>query len=173
MGIRVDVFTRSQDEHVPHVLHELGYGNRVVHIPAGPEKPSPSRNWQPTSRSLSTVSSSLPEKGITLRSDPQSLLDVGPGGGGLIDAWEVPIVQMFHTLGEMKNRVATQRSREREGEYRIDGERQVLHGLTGSSPPPRLSIAQLAVALPEPIPRKVVVIPPGVDSEPLLSHPGG
>ena len=39
MGIHVDVFTRSQDDHVPHVLHELGYGNRVVHIPAGPEHP--------------------------------------------------------------------------------------------------------------------------------------
>ena len=39
MGIHVDVFTRSQDDHVPYVLHELGYGNRVVHVPAGPEHP--------------------------------------------------------------------------------------------------------------------------------------
>ena len=38
-GIHADVFTRSQDEHVPHILHDLGYGNRVVHIPAGPEIP--------------------------------------------------------------------------------------------------------------------------------------
>ena len=43
MGIHVDVFTRSQDEHVPHVLHDLGYGNRVVHIPAGPEHPLPKK----------------------------------------------------------------------------------------------------------------------------------
>ena len=40
-GVHVDVFTRSQDEHVPHVLHDLGYGNRVVHVPAGPETPLP------------------------------------------------------------------------------------------------------------------------------------
>src|SRR5512139_3600610 len=39
MGIQVDVFTRSQDEHIPHVLHDLGYGNRVVHVRAGPETP--------------------------------------------------------------------------------------------------------------------------------------
>ena len=39
LNIHVDVFTRSQDEHVPHVLHDLGYGNRVVHVPAGPEVP--------------------------------------------------------------------------------------------------------------------------------------
>src|SRR5512143_2054579 len=41
MGIHVDVFTRSQDEHVPHVIHELGFGNRVVHVAAGPEVPVP------------------------------------------------------------------------------------------------------------------------------------
>ena len=41
LGVHVDVFTRSQDEHVPHVLHDLGYGNRVVHIRAGPEVPLP------------------------------------------------------------------------------------------------------------------------------------
>jgi D-inositol-3-phosphate glycosyltransferase len=39
--VHVDVFTRSQDEHVPRVLHDLGYCNRVVHVPAGPEVPLP------------------------------------------------------------------------------------------------------------------------------------
>src|SRR5512140_2117841 len=41
LGVHVDVFTRSQDEHVPHVLHDLGFGNRVVHVKAGPEVPLP------------------------------------------------------------------------------------------------------------------------------------
>jgi len=40
-GIQLDVFTRSQDEHVPHVLHDLGFGNRVAHITAGAEHPLP------------------------------------------------------------------------------------------------------------------------------------
>ena len=35
--VHVDVFTRSQDEHIPSVSHDLGNFNRVVHIPAGPE----------------------------------------------------------------------------------------------------------------------------------------
>ena len=43
MGVHVDVFTRSQNEHVPHVLHDLGYGNRIVHIRAGPEFPLPKK----------------------------------------------------------------------------------------------------------------------------------
>jgi D-inositol-3-phosphate glycosyltransferase len=41
-GVHVDVFTRSQDEHVPHVLHDLGYGNRVVHV-CRPEVPMPKK----------------------------------------------------------------------------------------------------------------------------------
>jgi D-inositol-3-phosphate glycosyltransferase len=40
-GVLVDVFTRSQDDCVPMVMHDLGYGGRVIHIPAGPEKPIP------------------------------------------------------------------------------------------------------------------------------------
>src|SRR5512134_3578088 len=43
IGVHVDVFTRSQDEHVPQVLHDLGYGNRVVHVPSGPEHPLPKK----------------------------------------------------------------------------------------------------------------------------------
>ncbi|MBM3138523.1 MAG: glycosyltransferase family 1 protein, partial [Chloroflexi bacterium] len=40
-GIHADVFTRSQDDCVPHILHDLGFGNRVVHVPAGSETPLP------------------------------------------------------------------------------------------------------------------------------------
>ncbi|MEW5988940.1 MAG: glycosyltransferase, partial [Chloroflexota bacterium] len=40
-GILVDVFTRSQDDCQPRVKHDLGYGARVIHVPAGPEKPIP------------------------------------------------------------------------------------------------------------------------------------
>ena len=40
-GITVDVFTRSQDDCAPRVVHDLGPGARVMHIPAGPERPIP------------------------------------------------------------------------------------------------------------------------------------
>ncbi|HRE29320.1 MAG TPA: glycosyltransferase, partial [Anaerolineales bacterium] len=38
-GLHVDVFTRSQDEHQPHVKEDLGHGNLVIHVPSGPEVP--------------------------------------------------------------------------------------------------------------------------------------
>jgi D-inositol-3-phosphate glycosyltransferase len=41
LGIAVDVFTRSQDDCAPRVVHDLGPGARVMHIPAGPERPIP------------------------------------------------------------------------------------------------------------------------------------
>jgi len=66
LGIHVDVFTRSQDEHVPHVLHDLGYGNRVVHITAGPETPVPSPNCRITSPLSSAASSASRRKRICI-----------------------------------------------------------------------------------------------------------
>ena len=38
-GIKVDVFTRSQNPCIPHVNQTLGENARVIHIPAGPESP--------------------------------------------------------------------------------------------------------------------------------------
>src|SRR5687768_8838451 len=62
LGIHVDVFTRSQDEHVPHVLHNLGYGNRVVHVPAGPEIPVPKSELVDYIPEFVEGSSNLPRK---------------------------------------------------------------------------------------------------------------
>ena len=41
MGLYVDVFTRSQDDCAPRVVHDLGERARVIHIPAGPQAPIP------------------------------------------------------------------------------------------------------------------------------------
>ena len=38
-GIQVDVYTRSQDDCIPAISHDLGYGARVIHVPAGPQQP--------------------------------------------------------------------------------------------------------------------------------------
>ena len=66
MGVHVDVFTRSQNEHVPHVLHDLGYGNRVVHVPSGPEPPAPKASCPNTYRSSSRASSALPTRNTSI-----------------------------------------------------------------------------------------------------------
>jgi D-inositol-3-phosphate glycosyltransferase len=164
MGIHVDVFTRSQDEHVPHVLHDLGYGNRVVHVPAGPEVPVAKRelpNYIP--QFVDGIKAFAAEKGIHYDIIHSHYWMSGLAAESLSDAWGgVPIVHMFHTLGEMKNRIA-QSDNERENPERIAGERRVLACAD------RVIVATLAELtqlrfLYKASDRKLTIIPPGVDT---------
>jgi D-inositol-3-phosphate glycosyltransferase len=162
MGIQVDVFTRSQDEHVPHVLHDLGYGNRVVHIPAGPEVPLLKQE----------LASHLPQfvEGVIAFSEQKEMhYDLihshywlsGLAARELKSRWNVPIVHMFHTLGMMKQRVARSPD-EAEGEYRLTGEREVLRladCIVAATP---AELAQLQWLYHADV-RKITIIPPGVD----------
>lgn len=162
-GIHVDVFTRSQDEHVPHVLHDLGYGNRVVHIPAGPEHPLPK----------SELAAHLPQfiEGILDFSEHRGLqYDLvhshywmsGIAGGELKQLWNVPMVHMFHTLGAMKNRVA-RAAHEAEGSYRLEGEQRVidLADRIIAATPAEVNQMQSHYRVDN---GKISVIPPGVDT---------
>jgi D-inositol-3-phosphate glycosyltransferase len=163
LGIHVDVFTRSQDDHVPHVLHELGYGNRVVHVPAGPEHPVPKEelaNYIP--EFVEGVKAFACEKGIQYDIIHSHYWMSGIAAASLSDFWgRIPIVHMYHTLGEMKNRIARSEA-EREGEYRINGEKQVLRRAD------RIVVATIAELtqlrfLYKANQSKLVIIPPGVD----------
>ncbi|HNQ95015.1 MAG TPA: glycosyltransferase, partial [Anaerolineales bacterium] len=163
MDIHVDVFTRSQDDHVPHVLHELGYGNRVVHIPAGPEHPMPKQelaNYIP--EFVEGVKAFACDKKIAYDIIHSHYWMSGIAAASLSDGWAgSPIVHMFHTLGEMKNRIARS-DEEREGAYRVEGEKQVLRRAD------RIVVATLAELtqlrfLYKADASKMVVIPPGVN----------
>jgi len=162
MGIHVDIFTRSQDDHVPHVLHELGYGNRVVHVPAGPETPLGKREMADyIPQFVEGVKVFACDKGIKYDIIHSHYWMSGLAAASLSDLWGgTPIVHMFHTLGEMKNRIARSEE-EREGEYRINGENQVLGRAN------RVVVATLAELTQLRFLYKangnMVVIPPGVD----------
>jgi D-inositol-3-phosphate glycosyltransferase len=162
MGIHVDVFTRSQNEHVPHVLHDLGYGNRIVHIPAGPEYPLPKKElvtYLPQfSEGIQAFASS---KGITYDLIHSHYWMSGIAAIELKKNWGTPIIHMFHTLGLMKNRVA-QSPEEMEGEYRINGEREVLKAADKIIAATTAESVQL-LWLYQADDNKVLVIPPGVD----------
>jgi D-inositol-3-phosphate glycosyltransferase len=175
-GIQVDVFTRSQDDCQPRVKHDLGYGGRVIHVPAGPEKPIP-----------------LAEVGKYLDEFTQGVLGFARSENGRYDlihshywlsglvaerlreAWRVdgqhyiPIVHMFHTLGHMKNRIA-QSEAERAPQARIDGEThviQVADRIVAATPAEQAQLNWLYRA----DVNKVVVIPPGVDLERFYPMP--
>lgn len=161
-GIQVDVFTRSQDDCQPMVKHDLGYGGRVIHIPAGPEKPIP----------LADITCHLDEfvNGVLAFAAAENIqYDVihshywlsGLVAEKLREAWGVPFVHMFHTLGHMKNRIALSES-ERASQERLDGEQQVIQAadrIIAATPAEEAQLNWLYGADMS----KVRVVSPGVD----------
>ncbi|MCC7117662.1 MAG: glycosyltransferase [Anaerolineales bacterium] len=164
LGVHVDVFTRSQDEHVPHVLHDLGFGNRVVHIQAGPESPAAKKeiaNYIP--EFVEGIKRFACEKGIRYDLIHSHYWMSGLAAEKLSEAWGgIPIVHMYHTLGEMKNRVARSED-ELADANRLNGERQVLRRADRIIAATLAELTQLRF-LYHADARKLTVIPPGVDT---------
>lgn len=163
LGIHVDVFTRSQDEHVPHVLHDLGYGNRVVHVPAGPEVPMAKRELaEYVPQFVDGIRQFADGKGIRYDVIHSHYWMSGLAAASLSDLWGgTPILHMFHTLGEMKNRIARSDS-EREGAYRVEGEKRVIQRADRLIVATEAEKAQLQWLYKANL-QKMTVIPPGVD----------
>lgn len=162
LGVGVDVFTRSQDEHVPHVLHDLGYGNRVVHIPAGPEIPL----------GKDLLASSVPDfvagieqfartKGCRYDVIHSHYWLSGLAALELRARWGTPLVHMFHTLAAMKNRVA-RRPEEGESALRLQTELRLLAESDHVVAATRAEVAQFQWLYKTEVDH-VEVIPPGVD----------
>ncbi len=162
-GVGVDVFTRSQDEHVPHVLHDLGFGNRIVHIPAGPEHPLDKKE----------LLSYIPEfvEGIIAFAGSKDLhyelLHAhywlsGQAALSLRNLWNIPLIQMFHTLALMKNRVARDEL-EREPSERVVVESRLLREADRVVAATQAELAQIQWLYQTPTDH-VAVIPPGVDT---------
>lgn len=168
-GILVDVFTRSQDDCVPRVVHDLGYGGRVIHIPAGPERPVPVADIiYYLDEFTGGVLQFAAGEGIQYDIIHSHYWLSGLVAKRLREAWlqdgrYVPIVQMFHTLGHMKNRVALAEG-ERAPQSRLDGEAHVIRSadrIIAATPAEQAQLNWLYDADMD----KVAIIPPGVDLE--------
>lgn len=170
LGVHVDVFTRSQDEHVPHVLHNLGYGNRVVHVPAGPEIPFPKPQLaEYLPQFASGIQDFTKEKNLHYDLIHSHYWMSGIAAEALKKSWKVPVVQMFHTLGLMKNRIARSPD-EMEGDYRIHGEHKVLRAADRIIAATQAEQSQLEFLYQLPS-RKINIIPPGVDTSQFYPIP--
>lgn len=161
-GVQVDIFTRAQSPEQPLIREDVA-GVRVIHIPAGPNQAIP----------VDTVFNHLEEfaAGVTAFARAEGVVyDLihshywlsGLVAERLRAVWgDLPIVQMFHTLGHMKNRVARS-EREQAPQQRLQGERRVVQiadRLIAATPAERRQLIDLYDA----DPLKITVIPPGVD----------
>ncbi len=162
-GIRVDVFTRSQDPCVPHVNDSaLGEKARVIHIPTGPERPLPTAEVYPhLPRFVEGVQAFAREEGLHYDLLHSHYWLSGWAALELRKSWHVPVIQMFHTLGRMKNRIA-QDEAERESELRLEVEDRLIREadyLVAATPAERVQLLWLYDA----DMHRIRVIPPGVN----------
>jgi D-inositol-3-phosphate glycosyltransferase len=160
-GIQVDVFTRSANADVAHVT-PLGTNARVIHVVSGPEIYLESTEIYPH----------LPEfvdNVLAFAAHEAEPYDViyshywlsGWVAHELRAQWGVPVVQMFHTLGRMKNRIA-QKSDQEEADIRVVTETDIMSWadrLIAATPAERSQMLWLYRA----DRRKIEIVPPGVD----------
>jgi D-inositol-3-phosphate glycosyltransferase len=169
LGLDVDVFTRRQTPGVPTVV-PLGPGARVVHIEAGPQRPVPPAE----------IVADLDEfiDGVAAfqrRTDTESALLHGHYWLSGLVAIElarrsrgIPVVQMFHTLGVVKNALADDPS-EWVPQVRLDAEARVASQadrIVAATPLERAELAWYCGADDD----RVRTIPCGVDVD--LFSPG-
>src|SRR5262249_30183312 len=125
MGAHVDVFTRSQNVTIPRVV-DMGQGARVVHLPAGPHAPMPREEVHRHLDQFVAGIDAFPwDEALDYDIIHAHYWLSGVAGLALRDTWGAPLIQMFHTLGRLKNTVA-QTQAEVEPELRIAEEARIV-----------------------------------------------
>jgi D-inositol-3-phosphate glycosyltransferase len=188
-GIQVDVFTRAADPHAPLIdTTSIGTsGARVINITAGPRAPvSKHKLIEFVTPFAQGIHDLMREEDISydilhahywlsgvaaqcLQSMQASAHSRRRGGNGHAgDSFRAaPIIQMFHTLGALKNRVARTAS-EAETDARILAECALMGSVArvvASTPVDREQMIEICPSSQN----RIVIIPPGVDTN--LFHP--
>ncbi|HEX9924066.1 MAG TPA: glycosyltransferase, partial [Anaerolineae bacterium] len=160
-GIFVDVYTRSQDPALPRI-NPLGDRGRVIHISAGPERPyHKNRVYNHLDEFAAGVQAQVEADGVAYDLIYSHYWLSGLAAARLRSLWQSPIIQMFHTLAEMKNRVA-QTPAEREPNQRVNCEGEIMRfvdRLIAATPLEKNQMTWLYGADPD----KISIVPPGVD----------
>ena len=160
-GIEVDVYTRSQNPAIPR-LSQLADHSRVIHVKAGPEEPY---NKNKIYDHLAEFVAGVQAQVAADRPDYDFIYShywlSGLVARALCRSWQVPFTQMFHTLAEMKNRVA-QTPAEREPDQRAYCEGEIAHFADRLIVATPLEKNQMTWLYGAPV-EKISIVPPGVD----------
>ncbi|HEU4368393.1 MAG TPA: glycosyltransferase [Methylomirabilota bacterium] len=163
MRVAADIFTRSQNPAIPRVS-AIGAGVRVVHLPAGPEAPmARERVHDHLDEFVDGVEAFRIGRGLDYDLIHAHYWLSGTAGLVLRERWGVPLVQMFHTLGRLKND-ATRNGAEREPALRIAEEARIVGAADRIVAATVVERAHLAGHYGAD-PTRIAVIPCGVDTE--------
>jgi D-inositol-3-phosphate glycosyltransferase len=125
MGVDVDVFTRSQNRSIARVV-ELGERAQVIHLPAGAEAPMErERVHEHLGEFIDGVEAWRITSGVEYDIIDAHYWLSGVVGLALREQWGLPLLQRFHTLGRLKNRVAVVAG-PREPEVRLREEGRIV-----------------------------------------------
>jgi D-inositol-3-phosphate glycosyltransferase len=163
-GLAVDVFTRSQNPALPRIREKgpLGPHGRVIHLPAGPERPyDKNAVLQHLPEFVAGVRAFATAEGIHYDILHSHYWLSAVAAQALAGEWGTPIVHMFHTLARLKNQVA-QSPAEMESEQRIASETEIMGYADRIVAATTLEREQME-ALYAADPAKISVVPPGVD----------
>jgi len=160
-GLTVDIFTRSQDPSVARV-RPLWPNVRVIHLPAGPEQPyKKNLVYDHLPQFLSELRAFAASENITYDLVHSHYWLSGWVARELAREKALPTVHMFHTLGRMKDAVARSEA-EKETAARIRVEEELMRDasrIVAATPLDKSQMIELYGANP----RKIVVVPLGVD----------
>jgi len=163
MGAHVDVFTRSQNPTIPRVV-DMGQGARVIHLSAGPEAPMPREEiHRHLDQFVAGIEAFRWDEGLDYDLIHAHYWLSGVAGLALREAWGTPVIQMFHTLGRLKNSVA-QTPSEVEPELRISEEIRLVESVDRIVAANVVERDHLVLYYSAPADR-VAVIPCGVDTD--------
>src|SRR4030042_6145550 len=160
-GIKVDVFTRSQNPHISRIVR-LGPNARVIHLKAGPEEPVPKNDLLKYLPEFTAgILRFAAEKEIAYDLVHSHYWLSGWVGGQLKRQWSTPLVHMFHTLGVLKNSVSRNKE-EKESKGRLKIEKQIMSMADCLIAPSPWEREQMILHN-HPQPLKIQIIPCGVD----------
>jgi len=168
MRVTADIFTRSQNPAIPRVV-AVADGVRVVHLAAGPQAPMAREAVHDhLDEFVDGVEAFRTGRGLDYDLIHGHYWLSGAVGLVLRERWGVPLVQMFHTLGRLKNG-ATRNGAEREPDLRIAEETRIVGAadrLVAATAVERAHLVSHYGAAPA----RIAVIPCGVDT--TLFTPG-
>lgn len=159
-GMQVDVFTRRESAIEPEVDTSLGENVRVIRLRAGGYGPADPSNLIGTAQEFAAGI----HKYSALHSRVYDVMYSHYWLSGMVAdilrrSWDVPWVQMFHTLGAMKNRIANQPMID----PRVTAEMQIVRHADRIIAATQAELHQL-LWLYRVDRRKVSIVPPGVDT---------